>query len=43
MIKGGGDTIPLSVHLAIVGDKEVLISSLYTKIHELESKLEELK
>ena len=43
MIKGRGDTIPLSVHLAIVGDKEVLISSLYTKIHELESKLEALK
>ena len=43
MIKGGDDTIPLSVHLAIVGDKEELISALSAKIQELESKLEALK
>ena len=43
MLLENNDTIRLSVHEAIMRDKEELIRSLYVKIGELESKLEALK
>lgn len=42
MLKGDTETIPLSVHQAIIKEKDEVISTLSTKIQELRSHIAEI-